>query len=323
MFDWHQFHHDETHKSAVVDPRRRVRICLAVLAAPLAVIFFRALQLELAYGAAYRAEVRRPIEKERIVPGMLQAKFWARDGTVLACDKEFSAVAVRYRYLQNPPDAQWLKTTARARLSKSDRAKPERVAEEQDRVQAKRDQMAHRLAKLCNMTDAAWSARAAKIQSRVERIAARANARQEQKAEDADDEAEESYAAWLVRSLKEPQSPPKITVAEELEYHVICDNPPAAAVAEIERHPEEFPGVKVVKQWRRYYPQGKSAANVLGYLGLSDGAQIREGEAPAEALTEEAIAATSSAGREPRPPAASHDYHANDWVGKTGIEKSY
>jgi penicillin-binding protein 2 len=204
------------------------------------------------------------------------------DGTILACDKEISSVAMYYRYLQNPPDPKWLKSIARGRLSKSDRRKPDRVTEEQNRMQAEHQEMMHRLAKLCSMSDAEWSERAARIQNRVEKIAASANARQEQKAEDAEEEADESCSAWIARLLKEPQPPLKITVVEELDYHVMCENPPVAALADIESHPEKFPGMKIVKQVRRFYPQGNLAANVLGYLGPEE----------------------------------------KDWVGKQGIEKS-
>ena len=82
MFDWHQFHRDETPKPAVVDPRRRVRICLVAFGVLLVAIFARAVQLELADGAAYRAEALRPVEKERSVPGV-RGKILARDGTIL------------------------------------------------------------------------------------------------------------------------------------------------------------------------------------------------------------------------------------------------
>ena len=56
-------------------------------------------------------------------------------------------------------------------------------------------------------------------------------------------------------------------VAEELDYHVLVDNAPAAVAAEIEAHPRRYPGVKVLRHTRRTYPAGDLAAHVLGYLG--------------------------------------------------------
>jgi penicillin-binding protein 2 len=294
FFDWHQFHRDESPSLSVVDPRRRVPICLAGFAALLAVILIRAVQLEVSYGAAYRTEALRPVEKERIVPGK-RGKITARDGTVLACDREVPSLAMQYRHLQNPPDPKWLRTAARARLSKSNRAKRARVAEEEKCVLAEREETSHRLAKLCNMPDDEWSARAAQVQSRVEKIAAAANARQEQKIAEADDEEDETYAQSLLRLLKGPQPTAKIVVAEELDYHAMCDDPPAGAVAEIEKHPEKYPGAKIVKRVRRSYPNGKLAGNVLGYLGFAN---------------EDAESEDANGG-----------YRSGDWVGKLGIEK--
>ena len=138
MFDWHQFRRDVTPKPAAVNPRRRARLCLAAFLILLAAIFARAVQLEMAQGADYRAEALRPIEKDRVVPGT-RGRILARDGTALACDREQKCLAVQYRWLQNPPDAKWLKAVARSRLPKGDRGKSARVAEEQQRVFAERD----------------------------------------------------------------------------------------------------------------------------------------------------------------------------------------
>jgi penicillin-binding protein 2 len=303
MLDWHQFHRDEAKEPAVVDPQRRARICLGAFAAILVVFFARAVQLEVRDGAAYRTDALRPVERERSVQGV-RGKILARDGTVLACDKEIASVAMHYRYLQNPPDPNWLKSTARARLSKSDRGKPAKVLEEQNRFLAERDELAHRLAKLCNMTDEQWAARAGLIQGRVEKISAAANARQERKAEEVLDFANESWPGWIARALKEPEPPVKIVVAEELDYHAVCEGPPPEAVAEIERQGKDFPGVKIVRRTRRFYPEGKSAANVLGYLGLAD---LRNDEC--EMMNDECKAAK--------------EYRSDDWIGKTGLEKSY
>jgi penicillin-binding protein 2 len=294
FFDWHQFHRDETPSPAVVDPRRRVPICLAVFAALLAIIFFRAVQLETTYGAAYRAEALKPVEKERTVSGK-RGKITARDGTALACDREVPSLAMSYRYLQNPPDPKWLRTAVRARLSKSERAKHARVAEEEKRVLAEREATAHQLARLCSLSDDEWSARAAQIQSRVAKIAAAANARQEQKIAEADEDEDETYFQSLLRLLKGPQPPTKVVVVEELDYHAMCDDPPTDAVAEIESHPEKYLGAKIVKRMRRSYPNGKLAGNVLGYLGLA---------------SEETESEDVKGG-----------YRSGDWVGKLGIEK--
>ncbi len=85
-FDWQQFHAAERPKTNVVDPRRRLRICLAGFVALLLLVFGRTVQLELTQGAGFRAEALRPVERETVLPAS-RGRILARDGTVLACDR--------------------------------------------------------------------------------------------------------------------------------------------------------------------------------------------------------------------------------------------
>lgn len=66
-------------------------------------------------------------------------------------------------------------------------------------------------------------------------------------------------------------------------------------------HAYEFPGVQLSARWVREYPQGESAAHVLGYVG-----RISEGD---EAMLE----ATGQEG----------NYRGSDTIGKKGIEKTW
>ena len=59
-----------------------------------------------------------------------RGRILARDGTVLACDETIRAVAVEYRWLQDPPDERWLRNMARMRLPKADRKNAEKLAAE-------------------------------------------------------------------------------------------------------------------------------------------------------------------------------------------------
>ena len=111
-FDWQQFHAAERPRTNVVDPRRRLRFCWAGFVILLLLVFARTVQLELTQGAGFRAEALRPVEKETVLPAS-RGRILARDGTVLACDRTITAVAVHYRWLQDPPDERWLRTTVR------------------------------------------------------------------------------------------------------------------------------------------------------------------------------------------------------------------
>jgi len=132
-FDWHEFHASEAAAPAVVDSRRRMRICLAAFALLLLVVFGRAVQLEVTQGAAFRAKAVEPVRRETSVPG-LRGRILARDGTVLAEDRRVQSLAVDYRRLEQ------------------------------------RD-LQRRLAELCGVSSDEWNHRTRRIQNRVERIA--------------------------------------------------------------------------------------------------------------------------------------------------------
>ena len=66
-------------------------------------------------------------------------------------------------------------------------------------------------------------------------------------------------------------------------------------------HAFKFPGVELRARWVREYPQGKSAAHVVGYIG-------RISEADAQALDEQGLTG---------------NYRGTDFIGKKGIEKTY
>src|SRR5271169_1244021 len=99
--DWQELSLARTPASAVVDSRRRLRCCLGAFILLLIFVWCRAAQLEVSQGAAFREEALRPNHREKPLPAM-RGRILARDGTVLACDREAAAVAVEYRYLEEP-----------------------------------------------------------------------------------------------------------------------------------------------------------------------------------------------------------------------------
>ena len=70
--------------------------CLGAFVLLLVAVWCRAVQLEISQGAAFRAEALRPNRREKPLPAA-RGRILARDGTVLACDREVAAVAVEYR----------------------------------------------------------------------------------------------------------------------------------------------------------------------------------------------------------------------------------
>ena len=66
-------------------------------------------------------------------------------------------------------------------------------------------------------------------------------------------------------------------------------------------HAFQFPGVELRARWVREYPQGKSAAHVVGYIG-------RISESDSQQLEEQGLTG---------------NYRGSDFIGKKGIEKTY
>jgi len=100
----------------------------------------------------------------------------------------------------------------------------------------------------------------------------------------------------LRRSLDE-RSPTRQTVAEELDYHVMAEDLPLEVVAEVQTHPQRYPGTRIVDHWQRSYPAGLLAAHVLGHLGRAREEDLEAG--PGDAC------------------------HVDDRVGRTGLERQY
>ncbi len=175
--DWQELSFARTSPPAVVDPRRRLRCCVGAFVLLLLVVWCRAVQLEISQGATFREEALRPIRREKPLPAP-RGRILARDGTLLACDREVAAVAVEYRYLEEPPRQSWLEQMARKRLPQDQRRNAARLAEEVEKVRRDRDALQHRLARCAASIFLSGRPGHASVQSRVERIAADARRRQ-------------------------------------------------------------------------------------------------------------------------------------------------
>jgi len=274
--DWREIQASGQPAAAVVDPRRRLRICLVLFIGLLAAVLARLVQLEASQGAAFRAAANTPLVRPLPVRGE-RGRILSHDGVVLACDCRQLALAVSYRYLQQPCDTAWLRLTARGRLAPAQRRDRQQVAAEEQRVLAERADLARRLAQLCGLTDEQWQHRAAQVQAGVERIAQAVRRQHEAQAGDGDphgaaddSSATTSIGRWLADVLQGSvhEAAPLRTVKEERDYHVMVDDIPPAVVTEIETHRDRYPAVKIIPRYRRSYPRGTLAAHVLGYLGL-------------------------------------------------------
>lgn len=228
---------------SVVNSRRRLSICLAGFVFMLLVVLARGIFLEVTQGDAFREAAARPLVKQRDLPAA-RGRILAADGAVLAHDRAVIALAVKYPYLE----------------------------------ETKNKRLAEQLSSLCGLSLEEWNARAARIRARVERISQKVNDRHLREFNRRREEAgNNSQRFWLLDILSaddNEQKPRHITVAEELESHIMVENISAEAAAEIRRHPDRFTGVSIIERTQRFYPRGSLAAHVLGYMGKANEKEI-------------------------------------------------
>ena len=82
-FDWHRLAGRQDRESSVVDSHVRLRLTLLVFVLLIGAVFARVIALEVSYGAAFRAEADKPLERTRVEPAV-RGRILAADGTVLA-----------------------------------------------------------------------------------------------------------------------------------------------------------------------------------------------------------------------------------------------
>ncbi|MBI2826774.1 MAG: hypothetical protein HYX69_19040 [Planctomycetia bacterium] len=263
--------------SISADSGRRMRHLAIGFMALAGLVFARIVAIECSQGAAFRAVAARPLEKSHVVPG-IRGRILSSDGTVLAFDERVSSLAVHYRYLQGPASARWLRNQARARVPRDTSNRRASLAAEEQWLRAYCDELLVDLGRLCGRPVADLREQSERIQSRVHAISVAVNRARSSRSAGDDNERPPATAlrraravlpSWLFAAEGDRPSP-SIVVAEELDYHVLVDEVPLEVVAEIESRPERYPGVRIVEQSRRRYPEGTLAANVLGHLGASE-----------------------------------------------------
>ena len=304
---------------AASDVRNRLRWLLFGLTILALTILFRLIALELHDGPVYRAMAAEPLTRYHPIPAP-RGRILTTDGTVLAYDRPLTCLAVPYRLVEQPADRIWLRRMARSRLTTEERRDPRRLLAAEQQVLDDRQQLCHHLQEICGLSPDEWQRRAARIQIQVQAIAASANANRAINQENAvhrrDDPAAEEFAAddWptlighsIVDALfaSDEPPPPNITIKEELSAHVICEDLPLEAVAEIQSHPNQFPGVKLVSKTQRVYPQNELAPHMVGYLGHVNADEL-----------------ASRSAKSPNDNEAD-GYTADDWIGRAGLERQY
>jgi penicillin-binding protein 2 len=281
--DWHDFVNEHSDSSVVESTRHRLRWLVALFGLASLLVLGRAIQLEVRDGTAFREIASQPVRQKHLVAAP-RGRILARDGTVLAADRSVRAVALEYRYLQDPPDAKWLRRMARARLARAQRNQPGTLEQTQRALRDEIAAMHARLARLSGLDEAEWRRRISRVESRVQTLAERIDRQRFERFESRQIEAElqaaeedSSFTAILCELFAppEPLPPPAVVLAEQRALHPILHDPPPELVQAIERRPSEFPGVQLVEYAERRYPGATLAAHLIGHVSARSGLTFR------------------------------------------------
>lgn len=294
-------------------PGARLALLFSLLVLPFAAVAGRQAYLQGVAAERFLAVFEQTTESFESIPSR-DGRILASDGRVLAEDVERFSVQAHYRWLEDPPNERWLRKEAYARLRPSEHRDTEKVTAEQQRVLDQRAQAWSRLATLCGTPLAELTKEREVVQRRVERMAALVQERRAERSHEggksqsqtADEPSWRSLWDRVRRELTTPppRLPEELVLAEEQQSHTLLDNVPRKVAAEIETHPERYPGLRIEVSYRRVYPQGDFAAHTIG-------ARTR--------LTEEELQRR----RELYPDGDPLDYQLGDRIGRMGVERTY
>ncbi|MSR57988.1 MAG: hypothetical protein EXS05_09970 [Planctomycetaceae bacterium] len=295
-------------------PRGRLAALFGVLMVAFLGIAARLVFVQTQLGDVYAAEFEKTSQRREPIPSR-DGRILSADGQVLAEDVVLYGLAVHYRWLEEPVDPGWLRQQVLARLDRIARRDPQRVAAESAALLERREALWHRLERATGLGQAELAGQRRAIQRRVEQVYELVergrDAEQSDRDFDARPAAESAWwqTAWqtVVTTLTTPpqrEALEPLVIQEQLDYHRLMSEIPLARAVEIESHPERYPGTRIETRTRRVYPQGPTAAHVVGYrtpVG-DDAIRVRRQEFPkGDPL----------------------DYQAGDRQGRSGLEQYY
>ncbi|MFP6764340.1 MAG: penicillin-binding transpeptidase domain-containing protein [Planctomycetaceae bacterium] len=299
------------------NPRRRLIFLFALAATAMIPVAVKLFHLQATHAEEFIARQparvsesfeQIPTTNGRIIVG----------GTVLARDSATYRIKVHYRWIEEPIDELWLRMKAWSRVNRSDRHRKDRVAAAEQELLVERKQMWQRLTERLDVTPEELGQQRRLVQSRVERIISSVEQRQSQQRQErarkqdlltAGRARETAFERVFDTVQAELTTPPDrrriepVVVTEEQEYHVIAENVPFEHVKELVTRPDLYPGIDFELVTRREYPQGAFASHIIGYR---------------QAFTQKDREASRN-----RPLLRDTELQAGDFVGRTGIERSY
>lgn len=262
------------------NPSLRLGILLLAMVVPLLAVAGRVYWLQAEVRDQFLARYSETYEMIESIPAA-DGRIISSDGQVLAHDEEYFNLEVHYRWLETPADAAWLRSQAFERLSRGDRRLPGKIQQAEQAVLESRQKLWERLSQLTGQSPEELFQQRGQIQRRVENIVRLVQQKRiDQKSEQESLPKEAMEGEWWERLAgkvrHELTTPPlrgskePLIIREELDYHLLIESIPFEAVAEIEAHPELYPGLHVTYGTRRMYPHGSLASHVVGHRAAMD-----------------------------------------------------
>lgn len=269
------FDHSGGAAGSLIDPAAGVRILVlkTLFGTAAFLVLARLIWVQTQLQDRYLQALSTTITEYEVVPAR-DGRILTESSDVLAVDVDQHRLQIHYRWLQDPVDDAWLNRQVRRRLSRTERRDADLVQQTVQEIRQQRLELWKSIIVATGTSPDQFRKLQLKIQERVQRISDSVNRRRQQNptiATQATSSAEQgllmSWATAVRNALTqapERSNVSRIAVREEESFHDLLDDVPLAVVAMVEEQQHRFPGVRIVTDSRRTYPQPRLAPHVVG-----------------------------------------------------------
>lgn len=293
---------------------RRLKTLLVLFTLISVVLVVRAAVIQIVEKSYWETESSRIMEDQTLIPTS-RGRILDYKGREIAIDHPCIDVAVDYRAILFDPDPAWMRRLAIERLKTSHaqfllkpRAKrTELIDAEVEVIRRQIDRMWHTLAKLAGKTDEEMDEQRRQIIRLVEtrRRIVWYN-RYERALQSKQDSQNNPWYAWLLGEGSQNINIDDfdVTVAEQLQKHVILPDIDYAIRNELAREIEQYPGLELKEGIVRRYPYGSVGCHVIGTLKPVDRNELVDRETQQNQTLQERL----------------RNYRPSDKIGREGLE---
>lgn len=291
----------------------RLKVLLLLLALATLVLIGRAFTIQVVQGNHWTAESARVMADETLLP-TVRGRILDYKGREIALDEPCIDVVVDYRAITPEPDPRWARIKARERLVRRDERflelplarRKELIGAEYEQVKRDIDAMWVELARCANQSVDEMDELRRQIVRRVETRRRIVWYNKYEQAMRSQSQGEQTWYGWLVGDTanKVDLDRFEITVAEQLQPHVIIANVDYTLRVQLERDKDRYPGLELRPGLVRRYPWGAVACHVIGTLRGVEPKELVDRETAQQQSRLERLA----------------NYAASDEVGGRGLE---